>query len=305
MNSSTLTAELSASRGDGCARPLLHAVAAETRRDWPLFLVVAAYVAVVWGLCEALGRGSFFRPLVYMAPWVAGLVAWLGLYVIFKELPLAWQADPKRPMRSLAIRLRPHMTPKFASAVLLFLSVGLMTGTFTCAKSLMNDVVPFHSDALLARLDAALFMGVDPWRVLQPILGHPLVTRVIQNIYLFGWTGILVGVVTAVTFSPRLRAVRRRFFIVYFAAWIVLGNIVAAAFLSGGPVYFAAFTGDHARYAPLLHYLSFSNGLENSSFTVQRELWWLHEHHKVGMGAGISAFPSLHVAMATLYALTA
>jgi hypothetical protein len=148
-------------------------------------------------------------------------------------------------------------------------------------------------------------MGVDPWRLLQPLLGHPLVTRVIQNVYLCGWTALLIAILMAVTFTPRLAHVRTRFYAIYFVAWILLGNVLAAAFLSGGPAYFAALTGDQSRYGPLMHYLAFSDGAMNSSVTLQHQLWGMYLGHQMEMGSGISAFPSLHVAMTTLFALTA
>jgi len=305
MDSSTITADVGAARSDGSARRVVHAVLAEARRDWALFVAVGLYTVVVWAFCGALGRPGFFHPLVYMSAWSIGLVAWLGLYVLFRDLPPALRADRVHPMQAFAARLKPYATPKFAAGVLLFLASGLFTGTFTSAKTLMSDVVPFHDDVMLAKLDAALFMGLDPWRALQPVLGHPLITRAIQNIYLSGWTALLVGMLAAVIFSPRLKPVRMRFFIIYFAGWIILGNILAATFLSGGPVYYAALTGDHARFGPLVQYLSFSDGLLNSSVTIQHKLWNLRQHHQMQMGTGISAFPSLHVAMTTLFALTA
>lgn len=305
MESPAVTAEVAAPAQESRSRHIVHAVLAEARRDAPLFLVVAIYAASVGILCEALNRPSFFHPWVYMSAWVVGLVALLGLYVLVRELPHAVRADPSRPLQALGVRLKPHATPRFWSGVLLFMSSGVFTGTFTSAKSLMSDVLPFHSDAWLAKLDAALFMGVDPWRVLQPVLGHPLVTRLIQNVYLCGWTALLIAMLAAVTFWPRLKDIRTRFYVIYFVAWIILGNIVAAAFLSGGPVYFAALTGDHARFGPLVQYLSFSDGQLNSSVTLQHKLWTMYLGHHMEMGSGISAFPSLHVAMTTLFALTA
>ncbi|MGE5501503.1 MAG: phosphatase PAP2 family protein [Ignavibacteriales bacterium] len=305
MDPTAATVDVPARARESRARPLAHAVLAEVRRDAPLLLVVATYTAIVGGLCDALDRPTFFHPWVYMSAWTIGLVALLGAYVVVRELPHAVRANPRRPLRTLAARLKPHVTPRFWAGVVLFMASGLFTGTFTSAKSLMSEALPFRSDALLAKLDAALFMGVDPWRVLQPVLGHPLVTRAIQNVYLCGWTALLIVLLGAVTFWPRLTHVRTRFYVIYFGAWIVLGNILAAVFLSGGPAYYAALTGDHARFGPLMQYLSFSDGALNSSVTLQHKLWAMYLGHHMEMGSGISAFPSLHVAMTTLFALTA
>jgi len=305
MDFPTVTAEALQSREPPRARPALRALLAEVRKDAPLLAVVAAYAAVAWLVCDASGRPGFYHPLIYMPVWLAALATLIGLYVVVVETPRAIAAEPTRPMTALLARLQAHMTPRLAVGLLLFTAAGLYMGVFTCLKSLLNVVTPFRADAELARIDAILHMGVDPWRLLQPLLGHHAITRLIQNLYLSGWAILIVAFTAAAALSTRLAHVRTRFFVTYFAAWAILGNVVAGLFMSAGPAYFAELTGDRGRYGPLLNYLAFSDGQNNSSVTLQHTLWTLLQQHQVELGTGISAFPSLHVAMMTLVTLTA
>jgi hypothetical protein len=305
MDFPTVTAQTLQARQPARAWPALHALLAEVKKDAPLLAVAAAYAVVAWLVCDLAGRPRFYHPLIYMPIWLGALATFIGLYVVAFEMPRAIAAEPARPLTALLGRLRAHMTPRLAVGLLMFAVAGVYMGVFTCLKSLLNVVTPFRADAELARWDAMLHMGVDPWRLLQPLLGHHAITRVIQSLYLSGWALLVVGFTAAAALSKRLAHVRTRFFLTYFAAWAILGNVVAGLFMSAGPAYFAELTGDRSRYGALLDYLAFSDGAENSSVTLQHTLWTLLQQHQVELGTGISAFPSLHVAMMTLVTLTA
>jgi hypothetical protein len=187
----------------------------------------------------------------------------------------------------------------------LFTLVSLFYGAFTTIKTLLPSLAPFGLDPWAANLDATLHGGHDPWRLLQPLLGHHAVTRTIQILYLPVWTTALCVLTAMLATSRRLAHLRSRFFWTFLGAWILLGNLAAAAVLTGGPVYYGHLTGDTARFAPLLAYLDFSKGMPLSSVDLQSALWSAYASGSSGVGSGISAFPSLHVAMATLFALTA
>lgn len=303
MEPPVLAADASIPREEGAtpARAWIEAL----RRERLLLGVALAYVAAVGLICLALGKTGFFHPFVYMKMWIAGLVMVVGAYALAVEMPRALKADPRSPMTAFAARVRRHLTPSFAAGLALFMAAGLFTGAFTTMKSLINGLAPFWADGWLADLDAALHLGVDPWRLLQPLLGHEPVTRLIQHLYLGGWATMLVGFTAAAALSPRLAHVRTRFFLIYFGSWILIGNALAAVFMSGGPVYFGALTGDGARFGDQVRYLAFSAEAHNSSVQLQQALWQVYRSGEYHMGTGISAFPSMHVAMMTLFTLTA
>lgn len=281
----------------------LRTIAEEVRRDGLLYGVVGAYLLAVWALAVGSGRPQFYQPLLYMtARWPAVLIASL-IFLFLIELPAAIFSNPHRPLTAFGARLRSYIHAKTLANLILFLTIGLFVGGFTSMKGLQNVLAPFWADTGLARFDAWLDMGVDPWRLIQPALGHHTITRFIQMLYLNGWVVLLVGFTAAAAFSSRLAHVRSRFFLTYLIAWIVLGNLLASLLMSGGPTYFPKLTGDQVRFADQVQYLSFSNGMPYSSTDLQRDLWTLYASHRMQLGAGISAFPSIHVATATLYAL--
>ncbi len=281
------------------------AVLTEARADRALYIVIAAYLIGAWVVALAVGRGPFFLPFIYLPIWLKGLAAYLAAFLVVTDLPRAVKENPSSPLTAFVGRVRQWVTPRFFAGVMLFTAAGVFSGVFTCMKSLNNAVVGFHADVMLANLDAAVHGGVDPWKLIQPLMGHHWVTRAVQHLYLSGWTFFLLTFTAAAALSARLAPLRTQYFVTYFLAWIVLGNVVAPLFMSGGPVFYAELTGDHARFAPLMGYLSFSEGMVNSSVAVRDLLWSLNAQRDVQLGTGISAFPSLHVAMATLFALTA
>lgn len=280
------------------------AVRTELYRDRLIYALVLAHVIGALVLALALGASHKLVYLTYVPIWLRALALVALLYITVFELPASIRANPSSPLARLTTRLPDIFNPRLAAAGVLVLAVVLLQGSFTSVKNLLSDMTPFHWDASLAAADAWIHGGRDPWRWLQPLLGRPAVTRAIQMAYVGGWVIALCTVPALLGGSRRLDHLRQRFFLTYLFVWVVLGNIMAGIFMSAGPVYYGDVTGDVARFADQLAYLSFSEGLTHSSYDLQRMLWALHDQGRTEMGSGISAFPSVHVAMATLFALT-
>ena len=87
--------------------------------------------------------------------------------------------------------------------------------------------------------------------------------------------------------------------------WILVGNLLAGLFMSAGPAFYGEVTGDKLRFAGLLEFLAHGASSPGSSAYCQAYLWTLNTIGQTGLGSGISAFPSVHVALATLNALFA
>jgi hypothetical protein len=279
------------------------AVLNEIASDWPVYAATVAYggTAAVLGIRLGTPRKLLFFD--YLSIWLRAVVTIGLIYITVMEIPASIRANPKHPLDAFIDKVGALVTPRLVAGSLLILTLAFLMGCFTSVKNMLVDITPFRWDVRLASWDAALHGGRDPWRWLQPLLGHPPITRAIQHLYAAGWLLALCAVPAAVATSRRLALLRRRFFLTYVICWIVLGNIVAAAFMSAGPVYYGHVTGDATRFAPQLAYLSFTTGLANSSVDLQRDLWILHQTGRAELGSGISAFPSLHIAMVTLFVL--
>ena len=151
--------------------------------------------------------------------------------------------------------------------------------------------------------DRVLHGGVDPWRLLHPLLGYPLVTSVVNFFYNL-WFFIVYGVLFWQAFSLGDRRLRLQFLLSFVLLWIIAGNVLATLWSSAGPVYFGRVTGLADPYQPLMSYLTaVDERFPVWALAVQDQLWQAYSSADSMLGGGISAMPSLHVATVVLFAL--
>ncbi|HEX7239814.1 MAG TPA: phosphatase PAP2 family protein [Longimicrobiaceae bacterium] len=155
-----------------------------------------------------------------------------------------------------------------------------------------SPAFPFAWDAALASADRWLHLGRDPWTLLRPLVESRTAMGVLDLLYAYGWYATwLLGAAAGCW----LRNVR--FLVAYALAWTVLGMGAAAALPSAGPAFFAGAAGAPSPYEGLLH----PAAVTPFASEARDLLWW--QHTSGAGGFGISAMPSLHVAVAFLYLL--
>ncbi len=94
----------------------------------------------------------------------------------------------------------------------------------------------------------------------------------------------------------------RRYLMLYVWAWVGIGTVFAAIFMSGGPIYHQRLTGDDM-FAPLHAALTASGIADSTIGRLQDSLWAAYSSDDPGPGSGISAFPSVHFAVACVISL--
>ncbi len=196
---------------------------------------------------------------------------------------------------------RGALSPRRLGGFLLVLvTLPLFARAFIGWKAAIPSFNPFSWDPQFAALDAALHGSAQPWEILQPLLGRPAVTRLLDSIYLI-WHLVLVGVVVWQAWNPD-RATRLQFFLAFVLAWILLGTGLATVFSSAGPCYFAQVTGEPDPYTRLFEYLHSVDG--RTPLGNLRAQEWLWANYQSGVeNVSISAMPSMHVALPLLYVL--
>ncbi|HWA49407.1 MAG TPA: hypothetical protein VG742_14120, partial [Dongiaceae bacterium] len=82
-----------------------------------------------------------------------------------------------------------------------------LTNSFSLMKSLIPVFHPFSLDMFLHDTDRMLHFGRDPWALLQPLLGHPLITFLIDRLYALWLFVVYFAVLLQITSTrdPRLR----------------------------------------------------------------------------------------------------
>lgn len=193
---------------------------------------------------------------------------------------------------------------RVVGVVLVSLAVSVVYAVYLEWKADIGLGIPFTWDARLAALDRALHGGHHPWELLHPLLSIPAVTVVMDFLYHPLWGLVFVAVPSLMAWSNDALD-RMRFFLVFAMAWIVLGTGVGYAFASAGPIYLERILSDDLGFAGLFEYLgSVHAATPLFSARAAESLW-----HAYVMDSwprlGISAMPSMHLAMATLAALAA
>jgi hypothetical protein len=265
------------------------------RADAPFHLFVALYTLAALLLSHALGVPHKFAPLMYLSvlaghQMVTSVVVMGGL----------WSIGSPAPFATLRSALKQLASPDSLSGLLLLTSMCLFVGAFTSVKTMLPDLVPFFADPLLADIDRMLHGGRDPWRYIVELI-PPTLTPVLESLYFGGWNLFLPGCMLAALFVPGLRKLRDQYIWSFLASWVLLGNLLAGSLMSAGPVYYQRVTGD-ARFADLVAYLT-HHSLAQPFW--QSALWGSYASGTAGLGSGISAFPSMHLANATLFVLLA
>jgi hypothetical protein len=186
-------------------------------------------------------------------------------------------------------------------ALPILLLMPIFMSAFTSFKTMIPLANPYSWDPVFAEWDAALHGGVQPWELLQPILGHPLITSTINFFYNL-WFFVMYAVLFWQAFNLSDIRQRMQFFLTFSASWVLMGTVVATLFSSVGPCYYGRVVGGANIFQPLTQYLWRANeAFPVWSLRIQEVLWEAYEVGGTGLGSGISAMPSMHVSVAFLF----
>jgi hypothetical protein len=253
-------------------------------------------IAAAYGCAFFLGTRTPNLLSVYAGWSIVGLILVGGSAVFAYTILLLIRREP-RPLRLVWARAREYLTPSaLADRVLpIFLVFSFLAG-LSVFKSLIPRMHPFAWDAAFSDLDRLIF-GTDPWRITHAIIG-PVPTALIDYAYIM-WVPVFTCVVFwHSVFAPHEQ--KRRFFLSFFGCWIVLGIIGATIFSSAGPCFLDLIHHPYAERYPFFP-LEYGRG-------SQRIMDYLADGYRTGdfgIAKGISAMPSMHIALVTLYLASA
>jgi hypothetical protein len=170
-------------------------------------------------------------------------------------------------------------------------------------KTHIPQLNPFYLDPLLSEIDALLHFGHQPGVWLVSLLPTPLI-RMVDSIYFAIYTPLAFVVFYVIGAFDRGRR-KLQILLSLVLVWIVIGTLLATLLSSVGPCYFALTYPELPNpYAPLMYRLTQIH-LSNELFALRgQDLLWAG-HNGLAKPLGISAMPSVHVAVATLTVLCA
>lgn len=272
---------------------------------WVLLAMALGYVAGVRGVAHAIGRPeaaslSLYSPVLTVLLGIVLLGFSLG-YLAYVALVLR----PERPLKRVAEDLngRFDLRRRATMALPVLVVLPLFMSAFTSMKVMMPALSPFSWDPTFALWDRWLHGGIDPWRLLHPLFGHPVATAGLNLLY-HKWFLVVNGVLLWQIFATRNPRLRQQFFIAFVLSWVLLGTLAALLTPAAGPCYYGRVTGLEDPFTPLMAYLAEGHVQGwNPAFAVQERLWSLYSSGDLALGGGISAMPSMHVALAVLFVL--
>lgn len=203
---------------------------------------------------------------------------------------------PRSPLIAMVERLFSHGIQAFVVAVLACIFI---TG-FTTFKIKLIPAMGFYADPFLADLDLWLH-GKDPWRYAHELLPAKF-SLIILKSYVEAW-GILwfFSIFYAVLFVDN--NTRNRYFATYIMIFALMGTIMATIGSSAGPILYDRVLQED-RFADFITRLAeHPDPYMKTIIGTARYLFHSYENNINGIGTGISAMPSIHVALVVLNAL--
>lgn len=245
-------------------------------REW---LLPSVGVTLLSGLVAILLIPSYsgVLPAIGVIPfWMiaAGMLA--SIYAVFAMMA-AGVTSPIAHIRDYVLQNRKAL----AFYTFCMFLAGVNMTTFMWTKPLLNYLIPFWADPLLADIDNVLFLGHDPWIFLTWLNSTPMAI-----FYHRGWFAMMILVLVMVLVAPPSPE-KSATMLTYFLLWSVIGPIIHILLPAAGPIFFAEL-GYGSRFADL-HSVPETRQLATY-------LWTVYSGEGFGPGSGISAMPSLHIA---------
>ncbi|RUV40831.1 MAG: hypothetical protein EOQ55_26065 [Mesorhizobium sp.] len=281
------------------ARLAVRSSSAAWRANQPFFVTVIAYIllaltaAAHWKI--AIDVKLYNKNFLFFG----SVVTLILVVVVSGRLIIERPAQPLRALKDLMLAY--NLPYRIIVGLPVALVFPLFFSMFTSIKEGISKIQPFYADAPLTAIDRAIHGGIDAWRFFHILLGFGTVTFSLNVLYNLWFAEVFI-VLFCVVFSTRNEGLRSQFLVTFILTWALLGNVLATAFASVGPAFVTTFYGD-ATFSPLMDYLQTTNvtypvlALDTQSYLLNAGLDGPH------LGSGISAFPSVHVAAATLNAI--
>ncbi len=233
-------------------------------------------------------------------------IAYLALYVRAFYRRLKQGKSLKEASEDVAQIVDSYLkSGRIVDSIPLFVAVMIIMTTIPVMKSLIAYVHPYHLDIDFIKIDKWIHFGQYPQYLLAPIIEKLGLIGLLNYSYNF-WLGVMLGGYWYAIFIDRNEHRRLTFLWCSLIAWFGMGWGLATSMSSVGPIFFGAtFPEIPDPYAPYIEYLRgiHESGTMISSLWVSDLLGQMARDNNVIDLNGISAMPSMHVAIAALFAV--
>ncbi len=293
-------------------RDIIDKVVYPIRRDRYVYILAVLICAVTYIIARIFQVPQEFKFVAYNSSFSFALATTAVLYTIGFYFYLLFQWHPS-PLKQFVIKFISLLKswPEIINFVLLSQSLAIVLSCFTSLKTAIPAVIPYYLDPYFAQIDSWLNLGFVPWQLTHDIFSSPWATAVINFLYNFWFFVVWLFLIYSMCAIKNVK-LRQKMLLSNCLTWFVNGGILAILFSSAGPAYAEKLFPFMHDYRELFHLLSGQNDflIQHDSFVnvwalaTQNELWDAYSNNHFMIGAGISAFPSVHVSTITLIALS-
>ena len=272
------------------------------RKEKAVIFLISIYIAITWSIARIYGLQDRFSVLVYPQAAVLLLVCVGAVAVLIAASHVILVVRPEFPVRYLIAQLRTYLGRLgFIRPAIMIVAFAALLSSVSSFKTLIPALIPYRWDAAFYDLEQVLYGDRQAWQWLQPWisawnLSQPI--NVAYNFWFFLIPGVLLWQILEINHWHR----RRHFLVAFVLSWALNGSMFAVFFSSAGPCYYGRlFPGEVDPYAPLMTYLASAyHGAPVWAINTQNYLWQLYQNEELSLGSGITAMPSMHVALAWL-----
>ena len=227
-------------------------------------------------------------------------VSWL-MIVSFQILIELVRERPKSPVQHVRTMFGASYWSRVRHGLPIVIGLVLFMPAFSAMKSAIPLLNDFTWDSTFIELDRTIH-GTDPWRFLQPLFGSPLITAAIAALYHL-WILLIYCGSIYFAFYVVERQLVYRYFLSYLAIWSIGGVVLAIIFASVGPCFVGPLLGMDTFDEKMALLTAANEQFPIMVLDVQKLLlaWYMADDY--GLGRGITAMPSMHVALAFLFFL--
>ena len=250
---------------------------AQSEKGWLAVMGVATLVELIWW---AIAWTAGIAPAPFLFSYLAIAFAALGTVLALHRI--FGSARPRSALRTLV-----------AATVL----IGIAASLFLPLKYAIPREIPFWLDKPLAMAELNAF-GTHPWVLLDRLFGWAAVP--IDRVYAL-WLPVQLLAVYGIMIQPASPG-KAQALIAYSLIWFGLGVIAAVLCSSAGPIFYDRLYGGSAFEALR------STLVRRGATMVLAEsdaMWASFASGRPGPVAGMSAVPSLHVAVSAWMVLAA
>lgn len=272
-----------------------------------LFSLVLLYVSISCWTAYINGIIDKIDIFLYLSTAKVTFVILFFGFILYTSFKILWwkiSTTPTPLIKDWWPKLKHGLINKdrFVGAIPMFFILVIFLSMMSNMKGFISYYGNYSWDPLLADIDRKIHFNTDPWRLLHPFFGHPIITSFLNQLYNL-WFGFLIFFLYWQLFTDRTSHLRLQFYYTFVIVWAVNGTMLAILFASGGPCFFEALTGNNY-FQELMNYLHQVNlDYDISAIQTQNRLFDLYQKEEIIIGVGISAMPSMHVATSFLFYL--